>query len=145
MLIVLLYIWYINSSPPGLNGRHFADDVFRCIFVNEKFWIWLKFHWSLLFEGPIDRNQALVQIMAWRRIGDKPLCEPMPIRSTDAYMRRLGEMSLGPFWVNPTRRNISILFCASCQSWNKFLKVAFAVGALYQILVRGDVLEWHLK
>ena len=26
-----------NSSPPGQNGRHFTDDNFRCIFVNEKF------------------------------------------------------------------------------------------------------------
>ena len=25
----------VNSSPPGQNGRHFADDTFRCIFVNE--------------------------------------------------------------------------------------------------------------
>ena len=22
---------YINSSPPGLNGRHFQDYMFRCI------------------------------------------------------------------------------------------------------------------
>ena len=27
---------FINSSSPGQNGRHFADDIFRCIFVNEK-------------------------------------------------------------------------------------------------------------
>ena len=25
-----------NSSPPGQNGHHFADDIFKCIFVNEK-------------------------------------------------------------------------------------------------------------
>ena len=25
----------VNSSPPGQNGRHFADDNFNCIFVNE--------------------------------------------------------------------------------------------------------------
>ena len=27
----------INSCPPGKNGRHFADDILRCIFGNEKF------------------------------------------------------------------------------------------------------------
>ena len=26
-----------NLSLPGQNGRHFADDIFRCIFVNEFF------------------------------------------------------------------------------------------------------------
>ena len=31
--------------------------------------------------------------MAWRRIGDKPLSEPMLTRFIDAYMRHLGEMS----------------------------------------------------
>ena len=28
-----------NSSPPGQNGRHFTDDIFKCIFMNEKFYI----------------------------------------------------------------------------------------------------------
>ena len=28
-----------NSSPPEQNGRHFTDDIFICIFVNEKFCI----------------------------------------------------------------------------------------------------------
>ena len=35
-----------NSSRPGHNGRLFADDIFRCIFVNFSVF-WLKFHWSL--------------------------------------------------------------------------------------------------
>ena len=32
-----------NSSPPGQNGRHFADDIFRSIFVNEKFFVYQHF------------------------------------------------------------------------------------------------------
>ena len=36
----------INSSPPGQNGGHFADDTFRRIFM-KSFIFWLKFHWSL--------------------------------------------------------------------------------------------------
>ena len=32
----------VNSSAPWQNGRHFADDIFRCIFVNEKFYILIK-------------------------------------------------------------------------------------------------------
>ena len=31
-----------NSSPPGQNGHHFADNIFRCIFVNEKFCMLIK-------------------------------------------------------------------------------------------------------
>ena len=33
---------WVNSSPPGQNGRHFAGNIFRCIFVNEKFCILIQ-------------------------------------------------------------------------------------------------------
>ena len=29
--------------PPGQNGRHFADDIFRCIFLKENAWLSFKF------------------------------------------------------------------------------------------------------
>ena len=38
---------FVNSSPTGQNISHFTDDIFRSIFVNEKFLVWLKFNWSL--------------------------------------------------------------------------------------------------
>ena len=44
-----------NQSPPGQNGHRFTDNIFRCIFVNEKFCI-LKFG----PKGPIDHNLALI-------------------------------------------------------------------------------------
>ena len=37
-------------------------------------------------KGPDDNKWALVQVMAKRRTGDKPLSEPMPTQITDAYM-----------------------------------------------------------
>ena len=78
---------WINSSPPEQNGRRFADDIFRCIFVNEKFCIFIKISLKFAPNGPIDNNPALVQIVAWCRIGDKPLSEPMLTQFTDAYKR----------------------------------------------------------
>ena len=50
----------INSSPLGKNGRHFTDDLFRCIFLNTQFCI---FKISLKF---VPKDQT-----------DKPLFEPM--------------------------------------------------------------------
>ena len=45
----------INSFPLGQNGRHFANDIFRCIFVNEKFCILIKL--SMKFpKGQIDNK-----------------------------------------------------------------------------------------
>ena len=43
-------------------------------------------------KDPIVNNPALVEINTWRRIGDKPLSEPMLTRITDAYMRHEREM-----------------------------------------------------
>ena len=77
----------VNSSPPGQNGRHFADDLFKSIFLNENVWISIKISLNFVSKGPINNIQALVQIMAWRRIGDKPLSEPMLTRFSAAYMR----------------------------------------------------------
>ena len=38
----------------------------------------------------IDNDAALVQIMAWHRIGGKPLSETILIQFTDVYMRHCG-------------------------------------------------------
>ena len=51
-------IWFINS-PPEQNGRHFAGDIFRCIFVNAKFFILIKISLNFV-QGLIDNNTALV-------------------------------------------------------------------------------------
>ena len=49
--------------------------------------IWITILLTFVPYGPIDNNPALVVIMAWCRIGDKPLSELMLSRFTDAYMR----------------------------------------------------------
>ena len=80
----------LNSSLPGQNGRHSADDIFLCIFVNEMFCNLLQISLKFVPKGQIDNNPALVYIMAWCRIGDKPLSEPMLTRFADTYMRHYG-------------------------------------------------------
>ena len=76
-----------NSSPLGQNGRHFTDDIFKCIFMNEKFCILIKISLQFVPKSPIDHKPALVYVMAWRRPGAKPLTEPMLTQFTDAYTR----------------------------------------------------------
>ena len=50
----------VNSSFPWPNGRHFAENIFRCIFANEKFCILIKFSLKFVPKGQIDNNSALV-------------------------------------------------------------------------------------
>ena len=59
------------------DGRHFADDIFKCIFLNENMLISINNSLKFVPKGPIINITALVQIMAWRRSGDKPLSEPI--------------------------------------------------------------------
>ena len=70
-----------------------ADDIFKWIFLNENGRILIQISLKLIPKSPIDNKSALVQAMAWRRRGDKPLPEPMMTQFTDAYMRHYGEMS----------------------------------------------------
>ena len=71
-------IW-INTLRPRQNGSHFADDIFKCIFLNGNVWISTDISLKFVPRGPIDNIPALVHIMAWRRLGDKPLSEPMMV------------------------------------------------------------------
>ena len=69
----------INTLRPKQNGRRFADDVFKCIFLNVNVWISLKISLKCVPKVPINNIPALLQILAWRRSGDKPLSEPMMV------------------------------------------------------------------
>ena len=71
----------INSLRPRQNGRLFADDTFKCIFLNENIGISTKNSLKFVPKGLINNIPALVLIMAWRQPGDKPLSEPMMVRS----------------------------------------------------------------
>ena len=94
----LLHIWEIqtllNTLRPRQNGRFSADDTFKHIFLNENIRISIKISLKFVPKGLINNIPVLVLIMAWRRSGDKPLSEPMMVRSlTHICVTR-------PQWVN---------------------------------------------
>ena len=72
---------FLNSLRPRQNGRLFADDTFKRIFLNENIRISTKDSMKFVPKGLINNIPALVLIMAWRRPGDKPLSEPTLVRS----------------------------------------------------------------
>ena len=84
----------VNLSVPGQNGHHFTDNIFGCIFVNEKFCTSIKISLKFLPKGSIRNNLALVEIMAWRRIGGNPLSEPMLTWFTHIFCTRGDELNI---------------------------------------------------
>ena len=55
----LFLVWIIDLLP-GQNGRHFADDIFRCIFVSEKCCILIEISLKFVPKSPFKNNPALV-------------------------------------------------------------------------------------
>ena len=131
-----LFLWlfmylsggYINTLRPRQTGRHFADDIFKCIFVNEDVWIPIKNSLKFVSMCPINNILALVQIMAWRREGDKPLSEPMLVSlPTHIWVTR-------PQWVKATLK-IGLISMVSNLIWKYVIKSIFAQRFIFGILV----------
>ena len=128
---------------PRQNGRRFADDTFKRIFLNENVRISIKISLKFVLKGPINNNPAVVQIMAWRRSGDKPLSELLMVSLlTHLCVTR-------PQWVNIPYGGRSIeLIHKSCnapvpyptmrQCFSEWCFVGSRTGALW------DLWDWYI-
>ena len=58
----------VNTLRPRQNGRHFANDVFKGIFLNENEWISIIISLKFVPSGLINSIPTVSQTMAWRRI-----------------------------------------------------------------------------
>ena len=72
--------WYWKKCAPCRKQHHnqFFQAENTGILISQKF----------ARKGPINNTSAMVQIIAWRRTGDKPFSGPMMALFTDAYMRQ---------------------------------------------------------
>ena len=50
---------YVKSSPSGQNGYHFADDIFKRIFMNEKCSIFIEISLKFVPKSPIDNKISI--------------------------------------------------------------------------------------
>ena len=72
--------------------------------MNEKFCILIRISWKFVSNRLIYNEPGLVQVMAWRRRGDKPLLEAMLTRLTDAYAAQGG-------WIKNMNKTRSFRVC----------------------------------
>ena len=88
---------------------------FRCIFVNENFYILIKISLKCVNKCQVHNNTELVKIMPWRRIGDKPLSEPMLTRFSLTHI-----CGTRGRWVNcediPTYQDTLAAFDSKCSA-----------------------------
>ena len=72
---------------PEQNGRYFADDIFKHIALYENYNILIPNSLKFVTMDAIAIKSALVQVMACRLFGDKPLPERMVTQFTDACIQ----------------------------------------------------------
>ena len=60
-----------------------VNDIFECILLNENDIITIRISLKFVPRSLIDNMPAVVWVMAWHRIGDKPLPEAMMTQFID--------------------------------------------------------------
>ena len=68
---------FFDKLRPRPNGRYFREYIVKSIFLNDNVYIFIKISLKFVLKGPFNNIPALVQIMAWRRPGDRVQSEPM--------------------------------------------------------------------
>ena len=118
---------WVNTLRPRQTGRQFADDICKCIFLNGNIWTPTKISLKFAHTGPINNTLALVQIMAWRRTGDKPLSEPMLVSLPTHELTLWVQGSI--LWrISPSRFNFLENLFHSHPNSNKWSIQNFAHG-----------------
>ena len=105
----------INTLRLRQQGRHFPDDISKCIFLNENVWILIMISLIFVPKGPINYIPALYQIMACPRPGDKPLSEPLMVIiltnlcvTKPQWVNNIGFFSIT--WISTS------MWCSSCYT-----------------------------
>ena len=70
----------LNTLRLRQNECHFTDNTFKRIFLNENFRTSIMISMKFVLKGSINNIPALIQIMARRWPGDKPLSEKIMVR-----------------------------------------------------------------
>ena len=103
-------------------GRDKMADISQTTFSNAFSWMnihqfRLIFHWSLFLVVGINNIPALVQIMAWCRLGDKPLSEPMMVSLL------MHTCVTQPQWVNTNLGSMVNVFASWVTRWLIFTQI----------------------
>ena len=110
-------------------SRTKSSDAFSLM---KKFCIFIKISLKFVPKGPIDNSPALVQIMAWRRPGDKPLFEPMLVSL------------LTHIWVKTLRPNDIYMCQQTNHRWFRQWLVAWPAPSHY-INHCWNIVNWVLR
>ena len=124
--------WYLKVSTLRLmqNGRHFPDNIFTHISLNEHVGMSIQISLKIVCEGPINNNPAWVQIIAWCQLRYRPISESMMI---------LHLCVTQPQWIAVTlqiltiyaKRNLIITVSAKTKKWCHLFLVIWSLHSIF--------------
>ena len=135
----ILHIAVALVTRKILNLTHWGQvkmaDIFQTIFSNgfspnENCCILIPISLKYVFKGPVNNDAALVQIMAWRWTGDKPLSEPMMVRLPTyicvfrpQWINYICLWDIWPWPCHPFWTHIPVSYCiitiGTCALWKQ--------------------------
>ena len=91
-------------------GQDKIDAIWQTTFdiflLNKNVWIPIAIPLKFVTKDPVNNIPALIQILAWRRPGDKPLSEPIVVSLTKhicvTWPQEVNGMFVGSCWVGVT-------------------------------------------
>ena len=110
----------VNKLRLRQNGHHVADGFLKFIMLYENYCILIKILPKFIPEGLINNDTSLVQIMAWRRSGAKPLSEPMMVSLLMHIYASLGLNELN--WLVPLVIILILIIKILLFFWEKSFK-----------------------
>ena len=104
------------------NRCHFADDIFKCIFLNKNVLISIEISLKFFPKDPINNIPSSVQIMHWRWPCNKPLSEPAMVSLLPHICITL------PQWVNTLE---SMVYMPANEIYFMTSKIYLHIHVLY--------------
>ena len=138
-----IHIFQISryTLRPRQDRRHFADDIFKSIFLNKNVRISLKISLTFVPKVRVNNILALVQIMARRRPGDKPLSGPMMVSLLTHICITRPQWVKTPIsvssWSNPL---ISLYIC--CYFLTKYIPIVQSLKRCCKITIVARCSKW---
>ena len=174
MLIVCYGTWLFNTLRPKQNGRHFPDDISKCIFLNENVWFRLRFHWSLFLrfewmdgyrhiarevilhnnssvDGFVNRNSYLLLriCICWVLYSLQP---PKDQQSVGLKSYPAIRASVFPIWPHDRTSKVitasssgGLLLTTECDSW-VWSELWIKLGTFLKAFESSQLIEakWHI-
>ena len=137
----------INTLRPRQNGHDFADDIFKCVFLNENVSISVTISLKYVLKGSIDKIPAWVQIMVCADQATSHYLNQWWL----AYRRIYASLSLNElsyqFWAFLWLNISTYWYIQACNLYSAIPSTGIPMHMMYRGFTLGETRNnvfWHI-